>query len=68
MLNDPFRDLIGLEEAAIYAGFTTRHLRLLIQHGKIRGKKIGRDWVTTKVEIGKYISIPHKPGRKPNKP
>ena len=66
MGNDPFKDLIGLEEAALYAGFSSRHLRLLLQHGKIQGKKIGRDWITTKEEIDKYLSQPRKPGRKRN--
>ena len=61
---DPFKNIIGLEEAAIHAGFTTRHLRLLLQFGKIKGKKIGRYWITTKDEIDKYLSLTRKPGRK----
>ena len=68
MKNDPFGDLVGLEEAAIYADFTTRHLRLLLHHGKIKGRTIGRDWITTKEEIDKYLSLTRKPGRKPKYP
>jgi len=68
MTNDTFGDLIGLEEAALYANFTTRHLRLLLQYGKIKGKKIGRDWITTKEEIDKYLILTRKPGRKPKNP
>jgi len=64
MENDPFKDLISLEEAAQYAGFSSRHLRLLLQKGTIRGKKIGRDWVTTKEEIDKYLIQERRPGRK----
>lgn len=66
MENDPFKELIGLEEAAQYAGFSSRHLRLLLQKGTIRGKKIGRDWITTIVEIDKYLILDRKPGRKRN--
>jgi excisionase family DNA binding protein len=61
---DPFENLIGIEEASVYTGFTTRHIRLLLNRGKIKGKKIGRDWVTTKAEIDKYLSQDRKPGRK----
>ncbi len=68
MNNNKFIDLIGLEEGADYAGFSSRHLRLLLQHGKIQGKKIGRDWITTKEEIDKYLSLIRKPGRKPKTP
>jgi len=61
---DPFKNLIGIDEAAEYAGFTTRHIRLLLQHGKISGKKIGRDWITTKEELDIYLNQERKPGRK----
>ena len=64
MAIDPFSNLIGLEEAALYTGFTTRHIRLLLNHGKIQGRKIGRDWITTKEEIDKYLYLERKPGRK----
>jgi len=66
MGKNSFEDLIGLEEAAQYAGFSSRHLRLLLQKGSIRGKKIGRDWITTKEEIDKYSLQLRKPGRKRN--
>jgi excisionase family DNA binding protein len=65
---DPFENLIGIEDAAVYTGFTTRHIRLLLKRGKIKGKKIGRDWVTTKAEIDKYLIQDRKPGRKPKTP
>lgn len=68
MNNNKFNGLIGLEEGAFYAGFSSRHLRLLLQHGRIEGKKIGRDWITTKEEIDKYLSQTRKPGRKRKNP
>jgi len=64
MVFDPFANLIGMDEAALYAGFTTRHIRLLLNRGKIQGKKIGRDWITTREEIDKYLNQERKPGRK----
>ena len=64
MTKNIFEGLIGIDEAAEYSGFTTRHIRLLLYHGKIQGKKIGRDWITTREEIDKYLNQERKPGRK----
>ncbi len=58
-------ELLIVEEAAIYSGYSERHLRLLLETGKIKGRKIGRDWVTTKEEIDTYLAKKPKPGRKP---
>ena len=67
MESNPFTDLVGLEDAALYSCLSKRHLRLLLKQGKIMGKKIGRDWITTKDEIDKYISTKPKSGPKPKK-
>ena len=65
MKKDPFSGLISIEEAAGYAKLSNRHVRLLLETGKIRGKKIGRDWITTQVEVEGYLKTNPKPGRKP---
>ena len=65
MEKDPFNGLISIEEAADYANLSNRHVRLLLETGKIRGKKIGRDWITTQVEVEGYLKTNPKPGRKP---
>ena len=67
MMNKVFDMLIDIEEASLYARFSKRHMRLLLEQGRIRGKKIGRDWVTTKDEVNKYLLTNHKPGPKPKK-
>ena len=64
MNSTQFEDLISIKEASDYCGLSERHLRLLLKQRKIRGKKVGRDWITTKSEIDKYLSVEHKPGRK----
>jgi len=60
-------ELLNVEEASTYSGYSQRHLRLLLESGKIKGRKIGRDWVTTKEEICSYLANKPKPGRKPIK-
>jgi hypothetical protein len=60
-------DLISLNEASIFSGLSCDHLRRLMEKGLIKGKKIGRDWITTKEFVKEYIQKEHKPGRKPKK-
>ena len=58
-------DLISLSEAAEISGLTLGHLRHLVTTKTIWGKKIGRNWITTKSQIFKYIQQYHPRGRKP---
>lgn len=65
MDSDQFKNLMSIEEAALYSGLSKRHLRLLLEQGKIKGKKIGRDWITTNEEVESYLRTKPKPGPKP---
>jgi len=67
MKSDCFLNLISIEEASSYSSLSKRHLRLLLEQGKIKGKKIGRDWITTEEEVEKYLSTNPRPGPKPRK-
>jgi len=58
-------DLITLSEAAGLCGLSPDHLRRLVRQGDLWGKKIGRNWVTTKKAIEKYLVSYRKPGPKP---
>lgn len=60
-----FDEIIGIKEAAAYCRLSERHVRLLLETGKIRGKKVGHDWITTRMYLDKYIKFPHPRGRKP---
>ena len=62
-----FEDLISLKEAANYCGLSASHLRLLVRNGEIQGRKIGRNWVTTKQAVDDYLAQGNKRGPKPNK-
>lgn len=67
MFNDPFKDLINLEKASKISGLSSDHLRRLMEQGSIKGKKIGRDWITTNYYVEEYIYKKNKPGRKQKK-
>jgi hypothetical protein len=54
----PIRELVSDQLSA-------SHLRLLLRTGKIKGKKIGRDWFTTAKAINEYLQLGIKPGPKP---
>src|SRR3989344_3431115 len=56
---------ISLQEASQSCSYSQEYLRLLVRQGKIFGKKIGRNWYTTKDSLAEYtnsqnfvISIP----------
>jgi excisionase family DNA binding protein len=58
-------ELIPLNEASELCGLSPDHLRRLIREGELWGKKIGRNWVTTKKAIDEYLARNRKPGPKP---
>ena len=56
---------ITTEEAAEILGVTQDHVSYLLRKGIIRGKKIRRDWVTTRSAVEAYKATVPKPGPKP---
>jgi len=58
-------NVISIAEASSYSLLSKRHIRLLLEQGKIRGKKVGRDWVTTREALDEYLLLEVKPGPKP---
>jgi len=59
--------LLSLRQAAEYGGFSISHLRNLLSWGKVKGRKLGTDWFTTKAAVDKYKELGNKPGPKPQK-
>ena len=51
--------MYSVKEAAMKIGISDRHLRLLLERGEIKGKRLGHDWVV--------ISLNYKRKRKPKK-
>ena len=49
--------MYGVREAASKIGVSERYLRLLLERGDVKGKKLGRDWVV--------LSLDYKRKRKP---
>ncbi len=63
--NQPNLDeLISLDEAAKLSGLSHAHLALMIRRGELWGRKIGRNWVTTKLAVREYIARDRHPGPK----
>jgi hypothetical protein len=59
--------LIPLSEASLKSGYSLDHLRRLIQKGKMYGRRIGRNYVTTDNAIEEYKAQSPRPGPKPIK-
>jgi len=51
--------MFSVKEAAQRIGISERHLRLLLETGQIKGKKLVRDWVV--------LSLNYKRKRKPKR-
>jgi excisionase family DNA binding protein len=49
-------ELISLQEAAEYAGLTKDSLHDYIKRGRLKARKIGRFWVTTRAAIDEYLA------------
>lgn len=47
-------ELISLAEAAKLSGFTQDYLKKAAQRGRLKAKKIGRNWVTTAAAVEQY--------------
>ena len=58
-------ELLSLSEAAKQTGISASHLRLLVRRNEVWGRKMGRNWVTTKVAVEQYLAQEHKTGPKP---
>lgn len=63
--NQPsLEELISLNEAAQKTGLSHSHLRLLVRHGDLWGKKIGNFWFTTEEAVREYLARDIRPGPK----
>ena len=67
MLDELGKQLITTKEAATIAGRSRDQILYLLRHGIIKGKKMGRDWLTTRVEIERYMATNPRPGPKPKR-
>lgn len=56
---------IALSEASKLTGYSIDHLRRLIQKGKMRGERIGRNYATTRRAAQDYLDSSPRPGPKP---
>lgn len=48
-------ELLSLKEASELTPYSADYLNLLARKGKIRAKKIGRDWLITKPDLFDYL-------------
>ena len=66
---DPLEDLasrlISLAEASEISGLTAGYLRRLLREKRLRGVKVGRNWLTTAEAIQEYLAQERRPGPKP---
>ncbi len=61
-MSDPTQELISLTEAAERYGLTSTYLRQLAIKGRLKARKIGRNWVTTPADVENYINTRQRIG------
>ena len=47
-------EILSLSEAAEASGLSERYLRAIAKNGRLKAKKVGRDWITTLAAIEEY--------------
>jgi len=55
-------ELITLKEAAGYCGLSVDFLRRLAEGGRLKARKLGNIWVTTKADVSDYLASRKKVG------
>lgn len=55
--NGEDRYFLSLSEAAKISGYTPEHLNLLCRKGKLRAKKFGRNWETTREWLNEFLYL-----------
>jgi excisionase family DNA binding protein len=53
-------ELLTLQEAAEYAGITKEALRNYVRRGRLRARKLGSQWVTTRAAVDVYLASRHE--------
>ena len=61
-MQDPSQELISLTQASERYGLSPDYLRQLAIKGRLKARKIGRNWVTTPADVEAYISSRKKIG------
>jgi len=60
---------LTLPEAASILGLSPATLRSQIRYGRLRARKLGRDWIVSRSEIERYRAVTlGRPGRRPTPP
>ncbi len=52
-------ELLSLKDAAELTPYSPDYLNLLARKGKIKARKIGRDWLITKSDLFSYLRRQH---------
>jgi excisionase family DNA binding protein len=59
---NPTQEMITLAEASERYGLSPTYLRTIARNGRLKAKKVGRDWLTTPAAVEAYIRTRSKRG------
>lgn len=55
--------IISVDDAAVIIGVTSARVRQMAQAGRLRSKRVGRDWVIDRDDAEREAGETRKPGR-----
>ncbi len=56
---------LSVKEAAARSGLSREYIRKLLQHGKIQGRKVIREWIISRESLDRFVASERKMGRPP---
>lgn len=62
-MSDNFSDYITTKRAAVILGVQQEHIRKLLGSGKVKGIKLGHDWMVYAPSLEKYFETKSPKGR-----
>lgn len=62
-VRDPLDEIISLAEAGRLSGLAPHTLTLQAEKGKLRARKVGHSWITTRHWLGVYLTTHSRHGR-----
>ena len=63
----PNQDYIDTKEAAEKWGISEEYVRRLVREGRVKGRKVRRDWIIDSISLAEYMASNRKRGPKAKK-
>jgi excisionase family DNA binding protein len=63
-MEETLHGLMTTKQASGHVNLTVSHIRRLLEQGKVRGVKTGRDWLVEVASLDHYVANYGRPGKR----